>query len=337
VKRIVLGFDGTWNKPADDAIPASERVETNVVRFINSVGERGPDGTEQVTWYDEGVGNDWYDRVAGGAFGAGLEANIIEGYKHLASVYEDDDEVYILGFSRGAYTARSLVGMIRNCGLIHKSHAPVKTAIAYGIYRTKSDEPDSLTARLFRSSFSRPIRIKFVGVWDTVGALGIPFGFADDFNTQFYSFHDTGLSSIVDNAFHAVAIDEHRKNYDACLWDPAELRPGQRIEQRWFAGAHSDVGGGYPDRRLSDITLWWMQDQASSTGLGVTPTAISDENCCGGITDSYEKFLGGKFAEIYPRFYRSIGRTRFGNEVVDDSVPRRRDSVADYLPRNCAH
>jgi uncharacterized protein (DUF2235 family) len=118
MKRIVLCFDGTWNKPSDENLPAPQQVETNVSRFFKSVSDAGKDGARQVKWYDEGVGTAWYDRFLGGAFGVGLETNIIEGYKFLAEQYQDGDQVYVLGFSRGAYTARSLIGLIRNCGLI---------------------------------------------------------------------------------------------------------------------------------------------------------------------------------------------------------------------------
>src|SRR5512145_521607 len=106
MKRIVLCFDGTWNKPADENLPVNKQVETNVRRFFESVEETGPGGVQQAKWYDEGVGSKWYTRYVGGAVGAGLEKNILEGYKFLAQVYDEHDEVYILGFSRGAYTAR---------------------------------------------------------------------------------------------------------------------------------------------------------------------------------------------------------------------------------------
>ena len=121
MKRIVICFDGTWNKPADEALPTEQQVETNVSRFHKAVLPQGADGVEQVKWYDEGVGTHWYDRFIGGAIGAGLDFNILEGYKFLAETYQDGDEVYILGFSRGAYTARSLVGLIRNCGVLNHS------------------------------------------------------------------------------------------------------------------------------------------------------------------------------------------------------------------------
>jgi uncharacterized protein (DUF2235 family) len=333
MKRIVICFDGTWSKPADEALAADQRVETNVCRFYESVRDRDNNGIQQVKWYDEGVGTKWYDRYIGGAIGAGLEINIIQGYDYLANHYEDGDEVYVLGFSRGAYTARSLVGMIRNCGLIYPKHLALGVAMAYGIYRTRDDGADSMTAKLFRQAFSRAIKIKFMGVWDTVGALGIPLDVLSDAKMKFYEFHDTKLCSLVENACQAIAIDEHRRDYDVCLWNP-DTAPAQVLEQRWFMGAHCDVGGGYEDRRLSDLTLRWMQDKAVALGLAVDPVTVGAQNYLGEFTDSYARFLGGVYAKKNARHYRAFGGTRFGNETVDESVTQRRKEDRDYEPQN---
>ena len=332
MKRIALCFDGTWNKPADEALPVDQRVETNVCRFYESVRDRAADGVKQIKWYDEGVGTKWYDEYVGGAIGAGLEWNIIQGYEYLATQYEAGDEVFVFGFSRGAYTARSLVGMIRNCGLILPKHLALRVAMAYGIYRTRGDQVDSVTAKLFRAAFCREIKIKLVGVWDTVGALGIPLDILKDVNMKFYEFHDTQLSAIVENAYHAIAVDEQRRAYDVCLWNPPSV-PLQKLEQWWFIGAHCDVGGGYQDRRLSDMTLRWMQDKASALGLALDTVQVGAKNYLGGYTDSYAEFLGGFYARENPRYYRAIGATKFGNEV-DDSVQWRRKEDSGYAPQN---
>ena len=333
MKRIVLCFDGTWNKPADEKLPADKRIETNVSRFYESVKDNSADGTKQLKWYDEGVGTQWYDKFIGGTLGTGLELNIIQGYEFLAKQYQDGDEVYVLGFSRGAYTARSLVGMIRNCGLIKNEMLGLRVAMAYGIYRTRDDGPDSSTAKWFKSMFSREIPIKCLGVWDTVGALGIPLRVLAMFNGKFYEFHDTQLSVIVKNAFHAIAMDEQRLDFDVCLWNPA-TRLEQTLEQRWFVGAHCDVGGGYSDRRLSDMTLRWMQNKASGLGLALTPVEVQPNNYLGPFTDSYKQFLNGVYAKEHARHYRSIGLTKFGDEVVDDSVQKRRKEDRSYEPQN---
>lgn len=333
MKRIVICFDGTWNKPADEALPVGQQVETNVCRFYKSVKDTGANGVKQIKWYDEGVGTKWYDQFVGGTIGTGLELNIVQGYEFLAKNYEDGDEVYVIGFSRGAYTARSLVGMIRNCGLIYPKHLALKVAMAYGIYRTREDGVDSFTAKVFRASFSREIKIKFIGVWDTVGALGIPLHIIKDFNMKFYEFHDTQLSEIVQNAYHALAIDEHRLDFDACLWNPATA-PRQALEQRWFLGAHCDVGGGYKNHQLSDMALRWMQDKASGVGLACDAVQVGPKNYLGDYADSYALFLEGLYAKKNPRHYRTLGTTRFGKEIVDESVQRRRKEDRDYEPQN---
>jgi uncharacterized protein (DUF2235 family) len=333
MKRIVLCFDGTWNKPADENLPANEQVETNVSRFYKSVADTAPDGTKQVKWYDQGVGTHWYDRYVGAGIGTGLELNIIEGYTFLANEYEPGDEVFVLGFSRGGYTARSLVGMIRNCGLIEKTRVALRVGIAYGIYRTRDDGPDSTTARWFRSMFSKEITIKFLGVWDTVGALGIPIDLVEQLNMKFYEFHDTELTNIVKNAYHAVAIDEHRKDYDVCLWKP-QAKPEQTLEQRWFIGAHCDVGGGYRDRRLPDVTLRWMQDKASALGLALSSVKVEQNNYLAPYADSYMEFLHGVYAKKNARHFRSFGTTKFGDEIIDDSVQKRRREDSKYTPQN---
>lgn len=333
MKRIVICFDGTWNKPADEALPTDRRVETNVCRFYEAIKPQSADGVQQVKWYDEGVGTQWYDKFIGGAIGAGLELNIIQGYEFLAKNFLDGDEVYVLGFSRGAYTARSLVGMIRNCGLILPKHLPLRIPMAYGIYRTRGDSVDSMTAKVFRAAFSREIKIKFVGVWDTVGALGIPLHILRDVNMKFYEFHDINLSSIVENAYQAIAVDEHRIDYDVCLWAP-DAPAQQKLEQRWFIGAHCDVGGGYSDRRLSDMTLRWMQDKAAGVGLVLDAVPVGAQNYLGPLTDSYAQFLDGLYALDHPPYYRVIGATKFGNEIVDDSVQKRRKEDPSYKPQN---
>jgi len=347
-KRIILCFDGTWNTPDTDN-DESDR-ETNVCRFYKSLQKHSSDGWEQRAWYDEGVGTKWYNRIRGGAFGLGLDRNVQQGYRHLAANYDAGDEVFIIGFSRGAYTARTLVGLIRNCGLLRRDRIQQRAQDsksnfedtledaaeeAYDIYRTRDEGADAGNAVFFRDQFSQPIRITFLGVWDTVGALGVPLKTFEWFNQRKYQFHDTELSSIVEHAYHAIAIDEHRRDYDVAMWQPKE-KPQQVMEQRWFMGAHCDVGGGYEDRRLSDITLKWMQDKARACGLAFDPALIpaAADNYLGPMTDSYARFLRGLYSRRNPRFYRAIGQNPFGQEVVDESVTRRLQNDTQYRPKN---
>ncbi|MCE1117066.1 MULTISPECIES: DUF2235 domain-containing protein [Pseudomonas] len=331
-KKIIISFDGTWNTP-DTKSEIKGSKSTNVWKLHAALLARDKDGTTQNKWYDAGVGTDWYDRLSGGAFGVGLSEKILDGYRHLASTYEPGDLVHIFGFSRGAYTARSLVGLIRNAGLLKPEHLDLARE-AYGLYRTRDEGADSDSAQLFRSNFSRTITIHMLGIWDTVGALGVPLESFDWFNKSYYEFHDTELSSIVHNAFHAVAIDEWRKNYQCTLWDP-KSKPNQRVEQVWFSGAHANIGGGYPDSSLSDIALTWMINKAVECGLAVDTSKIpSLPTTTLPITNSYKQFLGGAYSKFNPPYYRDIGQTQFGREAIDSSVEDRLKHEADYKPKN---
>ena len=357
-KRIVVCFDGTWNKPGENGDETD--VETNVCRIYESLDNSPRHGTRQISWYDRGVGTRFFERIRGGTLGRGLNTNIKQGYAYLSNVYDDGDKIFVFGFSRGAYTARSLVGLIRKCGLLRKGILPgmglenrgrdeiedvlddlIESNIidqAFNIYRRRDEKADTEEAESFRSENGRKVSITLLGVWDTVGALGVPLLAFEGFNKRKYEFHDTKLSGIVENAYHAVAVDEHRDLYDVALWAPdGPVNPPRKLEQRWFPGAHSDVGGGYKNRWLSDITLRWMQHRAAELGLGIDPMkspTLSDENFQAPITDSYSKFLGPVYRKVHPRLYRAIGKTRYGNEVVDDSVRRRLDMMQSYRPPN---
>ena len=214
------------------------------------------------------MGTSALTRIRGGAFVYGLSENLMLGYDWLARRYIPNDEIWILGFSRGAYTARSLIGLIRKCGLLHIS-SPVLLKSTEELYCYSAIHPDDRQCKEFRARNSREVRIQFLGVWDTVGALGIPGTMLSERGK--FSWHDTRLSKIVDHAYQAMALDGYRAPYDCVLWTregEADENPGQTVEQRWITGAHANVGGGYEgDDPLADLALAWMQDRASAAGL----------------------------------------------------------------------
>jgi uncharacterized protein (DUF2235 family) len=325
-RRIVLLFDGTWNNRKD---------RTNVTRLRESIASAGQQDERQPCFYDAGVGTHWYDRLTGGAFGRGLSENIRQGYAWLSRKHRDGDEVYVFGFSRGAYTARSLVGLIRKCGVL-KNAGESRVHQAYDLYRNKDVAPDDPRAVDFRVRFSKEIRVKFIGVWDTVGALGIPLSHVP-FGRNYYSWHDTELSKIVDYAYHAIAIDEHRKDYKATVW--TRMKPENKdVEQRWFIGAHANVGGGYnkrPPDALPNPPLRWIQDKAAACGLvlnsRVEPGA---RDHLAGINDSHREFMFGIYRLFKKKFNRPFGSGV--NETVDDTVWKRWRELPDYRPGTLA-
>lgn len=256
-KRIIFCADGTWDAPGQD---------TNVYKLFKGLTT----SAEQAPYYDDGVGSDGslIQKLTGGAFGAGLFQKIKDGYTKIAHVYEKDDQVYIFGFSRGAYTARSLAGMIAICGLPTENFTDDDVETAFNAYRNPGQR-DALMAKLNSSCDMFNAKMTMVGVWDTVGSLGIPaiFGGVDHI---LYGFLDTTLHPDVLNAYQALAIDERRAEFPPTLWSSTPAA-GQTLGQVWFTGVHCDVGGGYPDdsnaSALSDLTLGWMVDKASRLDL----------------------------------------------------------------------
>lgn len=321
MKRLIICCDGTWNTPQLKDV-------TNVVHIARAIKPRSADGTEQVVFYDWGVGtDDKLDSLSGGAIGEGLDKNITDAYRFLVHNYEPGDELWFFGFSRGAYTARSCIGLLRNCWLLHKTKAQLISK-AYHIYRTKW-HADAENAETFRQHNGRPVNIKFLGVWDTVGALGIPLSIFGSINHDRYQFHDTTISSIIENAYHALAIDEKRKPFAPTIWLTKKDR--QRTEQCWFADVHSDIGGGYPEAGLSHIALRWMAEKARMSGLMLDENYLSTVYATQNETrlhDSYKlpmRALGS--------FNRIIGSTN-ADETVHISAEQRFINDPKYRPKN---
>jgi uncharacterized protein (DUF2235 family) len=270
VKRLVLCLDGTWNRA--DQQENHEPCPTNVLQVAIRSAKRDGD-VVQVIYYDQGVGTgNVLDRFSGGAFGDGLEDNIHDAYRFLLANYEAGDQIFLFGFSRGAFTARSVAGMVRKCGILRRgAMAQYRNALA--MYRGDQRPADAGPTE-FRTTHSicgaETIPIHFLGVWDTVGALGIPLRGLRWITRRRHQFHDVELSSAVRRAYHALAIDEHRAPFKPTLWSE-QPKEGQVVEQTWFCGAHSDVGGGYAARGLSDIALEWMLGKAREAGLALEP------------------------------------------------------------------
>jgi uncharacterized protein (DUF2235 family) len=288
---------------------------------------------DQMPFYDDGVGatDNPIFKVVGGAFGTGLWLKIKEGYTKIAQVYEAGDEVYLFGFSRGAYTARSLAGMIAVAGLPTANFTNNVVDTAFRAYREKDNRQQILAQLKDFNMFNAKIRM--IGVWDTVGALGIPSAIGQ-VDPIAYGFLDTGLHPDVLNAYQALAIDEKRCQFPPTLWD-ANTQPGQTLEQVWFCGVHSDVGGGEPiddteKSALSDITLAWMMDKASALGLDFNDDVLNlfalpldPEWALDTLHTSWKVFNG------FP-VPRSIAK----NSVIANSVRIRAEHDPTYRPSN---
>jgi uncharacterized protein (DUF2235 family) len=317
-KRIVVCADGTWNDPEDEN-------PTNVLRVARAVRPVAADGIKQVVYYDWGVGS-YYEKVRGGAVGLGIMKNIQDGYRFIVQNYNPGDEIFLFGFSRGAYTVRCLAGMLNNCGILTRVHAD-QIPEAFAFYKNGRAKPSSDRAARWRRKRCHDADrgpVDFIGVWDTVGALGVPtrvLAFMDEKDL----FYDRDLGSNVKVARHAVSIDERRSDFVPTLWGN---RAAGSVKQVWFAGVHADVGGGYKPTDagslLSDIPLAWMAGEASAAGLDFESHLYRKSRL---------DFRAPKH-NSYRSFWKVLGRER--REIPPDAVMhasvRKRFTQTDYGP-----
>lgn len=260
MKHLVVCLDGTWNN-ADKSGPL-----TNIGRLTNMINPKASaDAPLQRVYYDAGVGTgNWWDRIKGGAFGFGLGQNVLQAYRFLSQFYENGDRIYVFGFSRGAFTARSLCGFIAAAGLLTAQHCDqANLDFAWKYYRTPPKQRYPADQKKLAPLCNDPstTRISFLGVFDTVGALGIPRKWLNGIGRSQFQFHDTDVSSCVDNSIQALAIDEKRIEFEAAVWAEPRHRSFKTVEQVWFPGVHANIGGGYEDTGLSDVVLEWMTNR----------------------------------------------------------------------------
>jgi uncharacterized protein (DUF2235 family) len=331
VKHIVVCCDGTWNSP--DKTRDGQSVATNIVKLAEAVPVSAGDGTLQRVYYDTGVGTSggFLRRAYEGLTGGGLSRNVLEAYRYLARNYAPGDRLFFFGFSRGAFTVRSLYGLIRNCGVL-RTDALDQADRAYDLYRARGDDkaPSARESVLFRRTHSVEdvTPLHFIGVFDTVGALGNPLRL-NGYLSRRHAFHDTTLSSKVANACQALAIDEKRRHFRATLWHQRKPVPDQTIEQLWFAGVHSNVGGGYPATGLSDLALEWMAGRAQVAGLELTPLSLLPD-----FEEVPEESRKGPY-RLIPAYHRPIGApSEYGatHEQVHESARDKYARDAGYRP-----
>lgn len=304
MKRLVVCCDGTWNDTDNQS------TDTNVFRIAKAIhGSQQTGGTLQIVLYLRGVGTSglkaetWLE----GATGFGVDDNIRSAYMFLAQNYLPGDQIFLFGFSRGAYTARSLVGFLSACGILKRQelgHLPD----AWAYYRSDPPHrPQDFCAR-YHTDCHTDAMIDFLGVWDTVGALGIPVDILAAANEKKFAFHDTGPCKLLKHGCHALAIDEHRHNFVPTLWTGA-APAGVKIDQVWFAGAHADVGGGYATRALADIPLVWMAGKAEADGLALDWSCLPDKNRLDPLAAIHDSSDGLFRADGLMPMYRQIEET----------------------------
>jgi uncharacterized protein (DUF2235 family) len=351
-KRIIVLSDGTGNA-------AAKVWRSNVWRVFELLDLSGD---EQVARYDDGVGTSAFKPLAvlGGAFGWGLKRNVLDLYKFLCRHYHPDNEIFAFGFSRGAFTIRVLLGFVNNQGLVRftsEADLDAKARAAYRAYRAERYHSVLGLERVFRAvrdvflSLKNRARyskqgnlkvdsIRFVGVWDTVAAYGLPIEEMTRGVSQWIwplELPDRTLSPKIKRACHALALDDERTTFHPLLWTESKEDPvvaenlrrveDERLSQVWFPGMHSNVGGGYPDDSLAHIPLYWIMTQARQCGLLFKAQPDHDPDAFLRAKSSRDKDgrmydsragLGGYY-RYGPRKIQDLSHARFSN-VPDDAV-----------------
>lgn len=335
MKRIVICADGTWNVRDQVNKDAGRPQPTNVTKVARGTLARTADGTDQIAFYHEGVGTDrGIDRLTGGAFGHGIEDNIRALYRHVVYNYLAGDEIYLFGFSRGAFTVRSLAGFMQKVGLLQKDDDYYVPEI-YDCYE-KNHQPGSPEWRhAFRNiKDTQPCPpIRFIGVWDTVGALGAPGFLGKVINRDKYKYHDVQLTSQIENAYQALAIDERRKPFAPNLWTRPKGWTGQ-LEQAWFAGVHSNIGGGYSPDGLANEALHWLIEKAEALGLAFDQAYLEHFKPC--FNSTLNESTKGIY-QVLGTHVRPLGSHAADGEAIHQSALDRAGLAAcDYQADNLA-
>ena len=402
-KKIVVCCDGTWNTPRTETnvfrtyrflrASAGSPPEVTLKEGVRTCNGRASDSSDVALFYDAGVGSQWFDRLLGGATGAGLSDNILDAYHFLGHNFTPGSEIYLFGFSRGAFTARSLCGFVKAAGLLDKPsrqdvwrayvdryvaapHAAVGVTahptgwdlgkIRSWLMQLAGDAIGHLGTDVASLPTHGNVKIKFIGVYDTVGALGVPIAAAARVNEPIVGFHNTTLGDTVENAVQALAADERRGPYVAAVWTQAAnavALAGQSVMQVWFPGVHSDIGGGYHDKGIGDTTWDFMMRQAAAKGLVIDSARPTPELTLNALPAQHESFdktweeLSAKW-KLIPEGVRTIGPKIIGpageeltvapkvmlhpclvnrlgqrcTTILDEKTNRRQDG--DYRPTN---
>ncbi|HDY68318.1 MAG TPA: DUF2235 domain-containing protein [Candidatus Scalindua sp.] len=377
IRNIVLCSDGTGSK-------GFQKRGTNVYKLFEAVDLHGhgvgPNSPKQITFYDDGVGTETakWRKILGSAFGLGLSKNVKQLYANLVRTYKEGDRIYLFGFSRGAFTVRTLAGLINTYGIIDRRHLENDTELSrkvdklYEQYRRKYKASISPLVHRLRDKYcanDKKIRtievtpIEFIGVWDTVDAVGAPIPWlADKMNKYIYcfKFKDFELSSEekVKKACHALSIDDERLTFHPVLWDEKpkvdkedkkgeenkEEKKDNRIEQVWFAGVHANVGGGYPKHGMSLVSLYWMMSKAEQSGLrfikqdrelfrhrrNVTDKLYDSRSGIGVYYRYKPRDIGGEFCKKY-----HIITPKIHNSVIERIKQRTEGYAPGNIPFKC--
>ncbi len=353
MKNIILLSDGTGNSNIKDR-------GTNVFRMYEALDCKKQYGSkQQVAIYDDGVGTEDFKplKLMGGAFGWGLARNVRNLYKSLVQVYAPGDKIYLFGFSRGAFTVRSLAGLIASEGILDVGHYQSDDSLDKAVMKLYENYRAKHTAKLEKLIYDPAInfffkldhvkelvvhpgdetkKIEFIGVWDTVDAVGLPFDKATELWDRIifrFKFPDHKLNPNIKQAFHALSIDDQRQSFQPLLWEADE-----RVTQAWFPGVHANVGGGYPQYGLSLVAMAWMIGKAKKAGLQFIPR---DEQLIKDQANAFDKLYDSRagIAVYYQYQPRDIAKLCQQNHIDVPAIhisafQRVAEGIDGYAPGN---
>jgi uncharacterized protein (DUF2235 family) len=319
-RNIVVFSDGTGQE-------GGTGQNSNVYKTFNLILDRSPD---QISFYDKGLGTG-FRKITGNVLGRGFSKNVRQCYEFIFENYQQDDKIFLFGFSRGAATVRSLTGFIHLFGILPRSRAKLIDE-AWKIYKiSNSTKREQAAEEFLKVNHTMWATVNFLGVWDTVAALGVPRTRIDHVLNWIapHGFHDFKLSDSVANACHALAIDDVRKNFHPVLFEPVSDSKGE-LKQVWFMGMHTDVGGGYQEKELSDIVLEWMIGHAVKHGLRIFADPKSAKGLCTPNPDGYMHDSRDKYWKklVFPKRQREWP-VKFGKPVIHKSVVLRTASLTN--------
>jgi uncharacterized protein (DUF2235 family) len=333
-KNIIICCDGTSNHPGQ--VVDGKLAPTNVVRLHEALADETSSGWAQVTWYDPGVGTgtssisrratflarlaravasalpagipDFTNRsikLIEGATGVSIEENIAQGYREIVRQYEPGDRLFLVGFSRGAYTVRCIAGLISRCGLLRREHLRFVPEVVTLYRRRTASAADRLVDPRYVHDGS--VRVHVLAVWDTVASLGLPmWGWWFRVGALWRNLTlDTNPASVCDHVYHALSMDERRSQFFPTLVTPSSKAGAPNVEQWWFRGAHADVGGGYAEPELAEVSLGWMRQVLATHGVEFRMPAVRPPapNALGTIHDEIARQPGWEALGSWPRWH----------------------------------
>ncbi|WP_161315340.1 phospholipase effector Tle1 domain-containing protein [Sneathiella litorea] len=343
-RKLVVLSDGSWIAPQFRS--KNRRVPGNATLAYHAIAEQNTDGKPQIRYlHDQEAKPSFRRRLMQRTFGLGMKAEIYNSYTFLAQNYRgEEDDIYLFGAGLGACNIRRLTDLLDKVGLLSPEELHLLPE-AYEYSQIPAEALETPGAKSLAEQLpAKPVRIRFLGCWDTVGSHGLPLPGLHGISQSWMTFHDHKINANVENAYQALALDERRSRFKPGLWTGVHSTDTKSVEQVWFPGSHENIVGGRRDSRLSDIALRWLLDRAAEQGLHIDTEKLEElitPDILGKIAMDRRKVLGVRvpFKKLFNRPVGMAGKSfppEFVPEKLHESVLKRRELDKKYRPRQLA-